>query len=134
MIDFTEIRRIIETFLQDNFTACPIKQENIPLVPDNPKEWIAVFEKSSFSESTGLGEDSYHLGGVFTFQIFTTLGTGTQRARELAVDLSDLFNSTDISGIAMQTPELYPGPDDPQWYRHHLVIRYSTVTGQDSEC
>jgi hypothetical protein len=134
MIDFTEIRRIFEVFIADNFSTCPVQEENTPLVTEGLPAWIALYEKSSFSESTGMGETAYHLGGVLTIKIFTTLGTGTATARAIAKDLSDLFNDTDISGIMMENPELYSGPDDKHWYRHQLIIRYSTITGQESQC
>lgn len=134
MIDFTEIRRILEKFLQDNFTLCPVKEENTPLDTTDLKNWIAVFDRTDFSESTGMGETAYHLGGQITIRIYSRLNTGTADARFIAQELTNLFNSTEISGIVMQTPELYPGAENKHWYEHQLIIKYTTITGQDPQC
>lgn len=132
MQDFTELRRTLENFLNTNFALCPIEYENLELENKSDlRAWISVHDKSSVSESTGMGESTYYLGGIITINIFTQLGIGTNEARILANGLSDLFNSTEVSGLNFQTPELYTGPENKKWYQHKLIIRYTTVMGQE---
>jgi len=134
MIDFTVIRKVVETVIVNNFTECPIKLENSYLATKDIPEWIAVFDKTNYSDTTGMGEETYLLNGIVTVQINTKLNTGTERAKEIAKSLSDLFNSKEIEGIAFHNPELYNAPETEHWYRHHLVIRYTTIMGQTSQC
>ncbi len=128
MIDYMEIREIIEVFLADNFTESGVQYEN-RAAPETD-DYVAVFDRQSFSESAGMGEDAIHSGGLLIFQIFTQLGIGTKRGREIADSLSTLFNSNDIGGLSFDVPNLQPAEPNEHYYQMNLVIPYTTVLAQ----
>lgn len=133
MLDYTEQRRLVESYIGDNFTLCPIKFENLPLPTTDgkgPTSYIAIFDKPSFAESTGMGETSAHKGGIVVVQIFVPLNTGTQLTREIAQSLADLLESTAIGGIHFDVSELYAAPKSDSWYQSNLQIPYVMVSGQ----
>jgi|LGVD01.1.fsa_nt_gb hypothetical protein len=134
ILDFTVLREIVESYLHDNFTLCQVKYENVPLDTSKLDEWIAVFDKPTFSESTGLGMQSALTGGVLVFQIFTPRGTGTQRAREIANELVSLFGEESISGVALLTPELHSVPNNESWHQKNLQVPYLAIMGQEITC
>ncbi len=134
MIDYTTIREIIESEIADNFTLCPVKYENVPLSDNSVDDYIEIFDRQSFSESTGMGDTSIHMGGVLIINIFTELNTGTARGRLIAQTLSDLLQSKNIEGLSLGVPELRPAEPNESWYQHNLLIPYTTVTGNVDGC
>jgi len=134
ILDFTEFRRVIENYIKANYTETAIKYENVDLDTSDLDEFIAVFDKPSFAESTGMGETSSLTGGNLIIQIFTPLNTGTDRAREIADILATALDGEVISGVALSTPELHASPNSTEWYQTVLQIPYITVMGQESLC
>jgi len=131
MLDFTEFRRLIETHLQDNFSTCPIKFENVPIKREGLVNWIAVFDKPTFAQSTGFGETSALTGGVLIIQIFTPLDTGTEVSRSIADELAELIGNKELFGIALSVPELHSAPGNNEYFQQNLQIPYLTVLGQE---
>ena len=136
LIDFTITRQIVEKFLMDNFTECPIQYENIPLPEDNPKEYIAVFDKVNTNFHDTLQSTSSPCKGVIIIQIFTQLGTGTQRAREIGSLLSSLLGAKSIDSIAFQNGSLFGVPTSPKdvYYQHSINFEYTFIYGQNNVC
>lgn len=134
MIDYTTIREKVETEIGTNFSTCPVKYENVPLSPHDATTWVAIFDRQTFSESTGMAEDTFHLGGTIIINIYTELNTGTAEGRAIANELSNLLSSQDVDGLKFQTPELRPGEPNDSWYQHNLLIPYTTVTGNEADC
>lgn len=132
MLDLTQFRESIESEIDDNYSATPVKFENVELDLEDAENWVAVFDKPAFSQSTGMGEKSYWLGGELIIQIFTPLGSGTKGARTIGQELSDLLSSVTIEGISMDTPMLIPAPKNEHWYQMNLHIPYVAVMGQNT--
>ena len=136
LIDFTITRQIIETYLRDNFTECPVQYENVPLSEDDPKEFIAVFDKVNTNSTDTLQATSSPCTGVIIIQIFTKLGTGTQRAREIGSILNALFGDKTISNINIQNGALFGIPTDPKavYYQHNINFEYNFIYGENVVC
>lgn len=137
MLDYTEFRRLTETYLRDNFTTCPIKLENLPLPTKDgkgPSSYIAVFDAPAYAESTGMGETTALKGGTTIIQIFVPLNTGTEFTRAIAQELADLLENENLGGIAYGVSELHPAPKSDSWYQSNLQIPYVLVTGPNDYC
>ncbi len=134
MIDFTTIRRTIETELNDNFSTVPIMFENVGM-PDqtDQDEFIAVEDQASFSEGTGLGDTVTHLGGVILIKIYTTRGEGTQRSRVIATELATLLADQQLTDISLQEASLHTAGDvdGSEYFLQVLQIPYSLLYGQN---
>jgi len=134
ILDFTEFRRVVENHLSANFTTCPVQYENTQLDKEGLTEWVAVFDKPVFSESTGMGETSALTGGVLIIPIFTPLGTGTERSRQIAEALAAVLGNQELSGVALGAPELHNAPNNESWYQQNLQVPYIAVMGQETFC
>lgn len=134
MLDYTEVRRIFESYLKTYFTTCKIKFENVPLDTSELLEWIAIFDKPISAESTGMQETTALTTGVLIIQIFTPIDTGTERSREIAEILATLLGDENLSGISLATPELHNASPDPSFFQQNLIVPYSLVMGQTETC
>lgn len=132
ILDFTEMRRIVEDTLKTSFTSCSIQFENVTLNKSDLTEWVAVFDAQSFSDSTGFKEVAAYTKGVVIIAIFTPLNTGTERSRQLAEDLSTILANKNIEGVQFDTPELHNAAPNETWFQQNLHVPYSVVLGQDS--
>lgn len=137
MLDYTEQRRVVESYIKDNFATCAIKFENLPLPAvdgKGPTSYIAIFDKPSFAESTGMGEVTAHKGGTTIIQIFVPLNTGTALTRSIAQELADLLENKVVGGISYDVSELHPAPKSDSWYQSNLQIPYVMISGQEPYC
>lgn len=136
LLDFTTTRSSIEDYIDDNFSECLVKFENVPLRVDNPSEYVAVFDKIDTTEGETLQSSSAIVRGSLIIQIFTKRGTGTKRARAIAQAINDLLNGKTIGGIDFMHGNLFGVPEDPKnvYYQHNLVFRYSYVSGDSVVC
>jgi len=134
ILDFTEFRRVVENHLNANYSTTAIQYENTGLDKEGLTEWVAVFDKPTFAESTGMGETSALTGGVLILPIFTPVGTGTERSRQIAEALAAVLGDTDLGGVSLGTPELHGAPKNESWYQQNLQVPYVAVMGQDSLC
>ena len=134
MLDYTEFRRLVENQLNTYYSTTAIQLENTVLDKDGLTEWVAVFDKPTFAESTGMGESSYLIGGILVIPIFTPIGSGTERSRQIAESLVAVIGDTTLGGIILGTPELHSAPNNESWYQQNLQVPYVAVMGQESQC
>lgn len=138
MLDYTAQRRLIETEIDTNFSTCPVLFENVGVPPEsNVPAWVSVVDKASFSDATGIGEQSFLTGGAIILAIFVPKGSGTELARSIAQELADLLANQEIGGIQLHAPEFHgsPGVDrENPWYQMNLIIPYTAVMGQPISC
>jgi len=126
MIDYTYVRRTIESYLNDNFTECVIQFENVPLSHDNPSELIALSDSNVDSVQAAMGDQGQICTGLLVVSIYTTLNTGTERSREIADVLSGLLAQQNIEGIAFRDTELksIPAHPDDVYFLQQLYVSY----------
>lgn len=134
VLDYTEFRRLVENKLSESYSATAIQYENTVLDKDGLTEWVAVFDKPTFIESTGMGETSALTEGILIIPIFTPIGTGTERSRAIAEALETVLANTDIGGISLGNAELHPAAPNESWFQQNLQVPYIAVMGQDSSC
>lgn len=132
MIDYTELRSQVESYIADNFDTCPIKFENVNISVSTTDTWIAIFDKVDYSTSMGMGEDVYMSGGLLTIQIFTPLGQGTQVSRSIANELTVILSNVSVGDMTFEPPELRPAPQNESWYQQNLIFPYTVLMGQES--
>ena len=131
MIDYTEIRRIVEAHLATNYTTTPIWYENTP--GPQADEYIAVQDDTISVRDMG---DGVLVVGQLIVDIYTPIGIGTERGREIAKELAAIFGRKDIEGIHFDEPELRSSGGDPKapHYHQYLTIRYEVDNIGTSTC
>jgi hypothetical protein len=134
MIDYTEIRRDLEFFLQASFTECVIKFENVQLTVIDPVEFIAVHDNTGESVKTQLGSPTQRTDGFVIIQIFTELYIGTERSKELATILSNMLVNQVIGDATYGDSELVTVGEIPEsvYFQQNLRINY--VFGAGGQC
>ena len=125
MIDYTVVRRLFEQYIATNFTEVPVQYENTRLHTES--EFIAVFDQEADAEQMGMNETSFLIRGLIIIQIFTALGSGTQRSREIATKLSSLLNNASIGALSFEVSSLTSvgQVDDADYYQQNLTVPYS---------
>lgn len=131
VIDYTSVRRLIETFLNDNYSSTVIQYENTYVDVVNVSEYISINDVTSDTYPTDMGGGTITVHGAIVIQIYTELGSGTQRGREIASELTDLFKSESLSGLNLTVPEFnsFGQVEGADYYQHNLTIPYVYAYG-----
>jgi hypothetical protein len=130
MIDFTEIRRVIEETLKNEFSMCPIEYENVFLDDPDVPEYISTFHYLDTSEMVSPGV-SASTGGIIIV-VNTPVGEGTERSREIATELSRILSNRSFGIISTQEAELHSYPMEAQdvYFKQNLIIPYTHGMGE----
>lgn len=124
MIDYTGVRQTIEKYIADNFTMCSIQRENVSINEKQNSEYISLFDTIIQSQYVSIGVAK--CDGMLTITINTALGIGTNRSREIAIELNTLLAGKDISDIIFSESELksLPITKNARNYQQVLLIPY----------
>ncbi len=127
---FDDERRAFEARFAANFTALPIKYENIPF--DQPVTgWVAitVIPAGGGRSSIGTTVKRHRYVGNLQIDIFVPEDTGTSAARSHADTIDTIFRdqqfSAGVSGtITCNTPVYVTGGVEDGFYRAILTTPY----------
>ncbi len=127
MIDYTEIRRLIENKVEETFSTLPVEAENTFIDPEDSEHVKLVISDAS-SEPIYMGSSSRLVRGLITAVIMVHRGTGTTKIRTVASQLCAILKGSDtIPGITFNDGEAELIPvgaleDDSIFYQYNLVI------------
>lgn len=126
---FADERRAIEERLSANWSATPIRFENVPF-QEIQNDYIACFIRSGEGRQISISNTPLtRFAGVIIIQIFVKADKGTQQARLYADQLDPIFRnqtfSAGVSGlIRCWLPSLVPVGTAHGWYQMNLEIPY----------
>jgi hypothetical protein len=127
MIDYSDIRRLIESRIASGFTLLPYQRENTFISPPD-SEHIEVTNTDMQSEQAAMGSTSRKITGTLVIEIFTRSGTGTDLARKAATSLCTVLSGEDSIPSVTFTggAELIPvgHKEGSTLYQHNLTIPY----------
>ena len=86
MIDYTEPRRALEMYVDTNFTTVPVAFENLAIDPsltDITGGYIDIVDIGSSNQKMDLVGDESQVIGFIAIRIYTPLGGGTQKGRQI---------------------------------------------------
>lgn len=132
MNDYTVVRQVIEGHIAANFTTLPIVYENVGLT-DTTAEHIKIIDEGEIVVTpVAMGSDVKMAESEVVIGIFTALGTGTLKARQIASELDALFND-DIAGISFKERafKTVGEREDSPFYEHNLIVPYVNFYGQN---
>lgn len=131
MIDYTEVRRAVETLIKDNFVLLPLILENTTKRFEN-KPHVEVTDQPGSQHSMEMGSGVALNDGTISIHIYTEAGSGTNLARASASFLIDLFQTSDLQ-LQTESAEFISGGyvKDTNLYVHVLKLPYSYFYGQD---
>jgi len=131
-MDYVDVRKEIEMYLDTNFTSTPIQFENtiIAASSDSIEEFIALTISDASTETPAMGSTSSMVTGLLTVQVFTKLGTGTQRARTLYDELKTLLLGVTINGLSFKAPihTSVGQVEESQHYQTNLDCTFEFIT------
>jgi len=128
MIDYTRIRSSIESYLKTNYTETLIEYQNVPLSNNDVREYIKI-------EDEDIDTDLYHTG-ILIIRIFTSVGIGTDRSKQIASILSSLIGMNEVDGIVFKQGILRNIPQDNTnsvYFVQELSFEYYDE-GQKNNC
>lgn len=127
MIDYTEIRRLIENKVIDSSVSLPVEAENTFIDPEDA-EHIKLIISDVSSTPVGIGAGSRLIRGAITAVIMVHRGTGTAKTRTAASELCEVLKGTSsIPGVTFNDGEAELIPvgaldDDSIFYQYNLTI------------
>jgi len=130
MLDYTEVRRSIETLLDTELTSLTVIFENTKL-SDTKQAHVTLTDADVKSEKLSMTENVYKVTGILTFHIFTESGTGTELARETASEIISLLEASDIA-FKEFTFSSVGKTEENYLYHHKLSAPYDYVYGQNT--
>ena len=137
MIDYTAPRRALEMYVDANFNMVPVLFENIKPNRDLDGGYIDFTDIGTTTENLGMGEDVYSVRGQIIIRIFTPLGSGTQKGRQIATALDTLLTGQDLSGLKLEVPLFESFGEQPgvDWFQQNLTFNYQYFYGQvEGDC
>lgn len=136
MIDYTVVRREIESYIDANFNTVPMKFENT-LLASIDTEHITVEDGDLSRNRLDVSDPIVsQVEGTLIIGIFTQVGIGTERGREIASELDSLLVNYN-SDIALSGSLLVSAGNvaESNLFRHNLSVPYTYVYGQtESNC
>jgi disulfide oxidoreductase YuzD len=123
MKDYTKVREIIEKYITENYSETIIEYQNVPLINDDPAEYISIYDEQ-------IENDNYYTG-LLIIRIYTKIGIGTQRSKEIATALSTLIEKKEIEGIIFEDGCLRNVPEtaNDNYYQQDLSFTFWDENG-----
>lgn len=124
-MSFSIVKSTIESHIASNWTETAVQYENVDLNTDSLNEYISIHVLSGEGVQATLGDiGEYKVTGVLVVIIFTELGTGSKRAKELADTMSDLFRGAKINDITFKVPSGTRVAFSGSYYQFNLSIPF----------
>lgn len=132
MIDYTELRGLVEGYIGKEFRTLPVIYENTFTGPEEEHVEISLDDVSGSTEA--IGSSKYFVTGLLIVEIYTKKGNGTQKAREVASELSALIYPDCIPGVYFEEKIFNSvGPiAETNLYKHILTVSYSYLYGDQT--
>lgn len=133
MVNFNLERQAIEERLAANYSAVPIKYENLSFVPPTNTSWIAltILTGSAFQASLGTGNSSRltRFSGIIQIDIYTPEGVGTKSAKDIADVISAIYDNVQFSSgssgtITCRVPDYKTLGIVDGWYHAVVSVAY----------
>jgi hypothetical protein len=134
MKDYTVVRRVIEKLIDDYYTgSLTLVFENTFMSATNEEHITIVDEGDVYVEPMEIGGNISRNQGIVTLGIFTEIGQGTEKARQIASDLDVLFETAadDIAFGEREFKAVGMTAGSP-FYQHNLLVPYQYFYGQES--
>jgi hypothetical protein len=130
LLDYTLIRRAAESTLAAQYFDTKIQFENIQLA-EKVDEFIALRDQAGESQPISLDNQTGMLVGTLFVDIYTPIGSGTERARKIANSVANILSGKDIDGISFGPASLYTLGvlENTKWYVHSLHVPYEYAGG-----
>lgn len=94
---FQAVQTLIESYLQDNWTANTLIFENQPVNTELYEEWSRCTIQFGDTNRKSLGNSFYRTSGVLFFDVYVRPGVGSNRAVELIDTAVNLLRDKSLS-------------------------------------
>ena len=127
-MNLENLRQDIEVYLSTNFTAHPIRYENVPFtIPDNTP-WVSCHIKRGGLTQEEFANTGYEVFGVLILQVFTPLNKGMNESNTISDSLATLFERVNVGTVWFSHPDINDVGPDNNWYQVNISIPFSRKT------
>jgi len=129
-MSYADERRAIETRLDSNFTALPIKYEGQRFQMPSSGGFVALTIRNGSGQQISTGSPPLHrYTGTIVVDVFVPEDTGTATARMHADTIDDIFRRAQFSAgsngtISCRTPSISTVGVESGWFRLSVNIPY----------
>lgn len=130
-MSFDAERIAIEKRTQDNYTTYPVRYENVRFEEPSKAPWVSLSILNGRGQRVSIGTSRalHRHAGVIQFDVYTPEGEGTVVARQIADELSTLFNEVQFSAgssgtITTRVPAIRSLGVTAGWYRLVVSVAY----------
>lgn len=117
-MDFSDIYRVCQERLTNNWVDTPIAFENAPFEVPRGTPWIRAQLNPVLTENAALGGLAKRDYASFWIQIFTPLNEGYGQAYDYAAKLSKMFSNITVGGVTFYAAETFRiGDDGSGWFQ-----------------
>lgn len=129
-MSFEAAQIAIESRLAANFTAYPIKWQNVVFDEETESIFVDLQVKEHDSERASLGPNPLHRSlGIISINVYVPENSGTATGRGIADDLAAIFRDASFSGIICRSPVVR----NIGSYEGHYVINMSVPFHRDEQ-
>lgn len=118
-MSFAKERAVLESYFHDNWTETEVAYDNVDFDPSTDA-WVRFKIQNGDSVQADINHSNplYRHIGVVMVQVFVPVKSGTNRARELADTVSNMFRRVQPGhGITLRTPSIFTVGPNNEWFQ-----------------
>lgn len=124
-MNIENLRSEVISYIDTNFSTCPIKYENLKFSVPNNSAWVATYLKRGGLNQSEFANSDYEVFGVLIFQVFTPANSGSVASNNILDELSSLFADKIVGNVWFGMPSISDVGGTGSWYQVNLSIPFS---------
>ncbi len=131
MLDFEDIRELVETKIETDWVTTPIEFENVPestaliAAKESGLPWIRFILRNGTGSLISLATSKlYRTQALIMISVFTKQKTGTALNHTHASDLADIWRGFFVPNISFRTPSEDTIGESGEWFQINLNVPF----------
>jgi hypothetical protein len=117
-MSFAQAQLDIESRFYSNFTACPVKYENVDYDPQPGVSYAEIYVVESDNRRSDIGTNNplHRTDGIISVNVYTKKYIGSKTGRTLADTAAAVFRDAKFSGITCLSPLVRNVGESGDWF------------------
>lgn len=125
-MSFAQAQMDIETRFYQNFTACPVKYENVDYDPQPGTSYAEIYVVESDNRRADIGTNNplHRTLGLISVNVYTKKFIGSKTGRTLADTAADVFRDASFSNITCRSPLVRNVGEVGDWFVVNMTCEF----------
>ncbi|RLI53406.1 MAG: hypothetical protein DRP09_15780 [Candidatus Thorarchaeota archaeon] len=116
----------IESRFSANFTATPIKWDNVAFAQPTDSPWVEIniIDGNAFPASLNGGSVLYRHTGIISVNIYVPVGTASKVARQYADQIAAIYRGQQFSSINCYEASIHRLGERDGWFVFNVTVPF----------